>query len=167
MENKATDKEIKKALGYCTSVAYRGVCKDCAYVKFKMTDEGCLTPMLKGVLDLINRLEAENERLKYLLEREENKNDVFAKQFYKHGVNEFAERLNKEAENAWIDIEGGFIYSDSDNTAKEIYDTLAEWCKEVADNILKEMVVRDNEGQAAAWGRATLVCLSGKNEGTF
>lgn len=57
MENKATDKEIKKALERCTSIAYRGVCKDCAYVKFKMTDQGCLTPMLKDVLDLVNRLE--------------------------------------------------------------------------------------------------------------
>ena len=63
MENKATDNEIKKALGYCTSVAYRGVCKDCVYMKFKMTDQGCLTPMLKDVLDLINRLEAENSNL--------------------------------------------------------------------------------------------------------
>lgn len=57
-------------------------------------------------------------------------------------VKEFAERFNKEAEDAWIDNEDGFmfIYSDSDNTAKEIYYTLAEWCKEVADNISKEMV---------------------------
>lgn len=68
MENKATDNEIKKALEYCTSVAYLGVCKDCAYMKFKTTDNGCLDPMLKDALDLINRLEAEIERLKQNLE---------------------------------------------------------------------------------------------------
>ena len=53
-------------------------------------------------------------------------------------VKEFAERLNKEAESVGIDRDG-FLYSDSDNTAFEIYDTVAEWCKEITNNLLKEM----------------------------
>ena len=86
--------------------------------------------------NLINRLKANAEGLtnavKYLNEQVSS-----AKA---EAIKEFAERLEKEAENVGIDREGDFLYSDSDNTAFEIYNTVAEWCKEVAKNILKEMV---------------------------
>ena len=58
-KRKFTDEEIKKALELCNtgSCAY---CKECPY-----TDEKwCVTALTKDALDLINRYEAEIERLK-------------------------------------------------------------------------------------------------------
>lgn len=52
-------------------------------------------------------------------------------------VKEFAERLKKEAENVGIDREGDFIFSDSGTF--EFYSTVAEWCKEVTDILVKEL----------------------------
>ncbi len=50
-------------------------------------------------------------------------------------IKEFAERLNKEAEKVGIDREGDFVeYND------KIHDTIADWCKETSDNLVKEMV---------------------------
>lgn len=62
-------------------------------------------------------------------------------------VKEFAERLNEASEDTWIDREGDFIYSDSEKSTHEIYDTLAEWCKDVTDNLIKELTEgSDNDG---------------------
>ena len=57
----------------------------------------------------------------------------------------FAERVNEAAENAWIDREGDFIFSDSEISTYEIFDTLAEWCKDVTDNLLKEFTEGDTK----------------------
>ena len=63
-------------------------------------DKDCDTEWLlavKEVLNFFNRQQAEIERLKYLLEREEKATESFSKQCYKDGIKEFAERLKKEA----------------------------------------------------------------------
>ena len=60
MPNKLTDKEIVKALECCASGEFEE-CKNCPYVEGYPYCDG---PMERDVLDLINRLQAENERLK-------------------------------------------------------------------------------------------------------
>ena len=60
MPDKLTDKEIVKALECCST--YKGKCTDCpAFVK---VDRSKCKQVLIGAKDLINRLQAENERLK-------------------------------------------------------------------------------------------------------
>lgn len=123
MENKATDKEIKKALERCTSVAYRGVCKDCVYMKFKMTDEGCLTPMLKDVFSLINRQEVEIEGLRSNLDVVNHTISYFKSE----AVKEFAELSIKR-----------ICEQVSAPTPSESY--IVEKCIETLDNLVKEKV---------------------------
>lgn len=97
--------------------------------------------LLQNALDIINRLQEENEELKTenqilsqkrfnIFERIEYSNKLKSKT-----IKEFAERLNKEAEKVEIDREGDFIEADN-----KIYDTVANWCKTTSDNISKEMV---------------------------
>ena len=50
-------------------------------------------------------------------------------------IKEFAERLCEEADNICIDREGDFVEEDN-----EIYNTVADWCKETSDTLVKEMV---------------------------
>lgn len=59
-DNKLTDNEITKAVEYCIEQGLTSECFDCVY-KGKQTD--CITLLLKDALDLINRLQAENENL--------------------------------------------------------------------------------------------------------
>ena len=58
MSNKLTDKEIVKALECCGSNAY--LCGECPYKRI----DNCELKLSADALDLINRLQAENERLK-------------------------------------------------------------------------------------------------------
>ena len=63
-------------------------------------------------------VQAENERLKFLLECEEAKYDKCAKRFYKEGIKEFADRLK---EKGFILLRHKMILSsDIDNLLKEL-----------------------------------------------
>lgn len=81
-----TDKEIIKALEDCSTYAYH-YCSECG---FKDGD------LLKAALDLINRQQADNERLKKLLAEADTSYNKCAKRFYKEGIKEFAESLCKD-----------------------------------------------------------------------
>ena len=59
MPNKLTDKEIVKALE-CCSIEH--ACGKCPYARNKGCS--CINGILKDALDLINRLQADNERFK-------------------------------------------------------------------------------------------------------
>ena len=59
-----TDNEIKKALECCAGKDGERFCWDCPCKNAETVKEYCDYKMLKSALDLINRLEAENERLK-------------------------------------------------------------------------------------------------------
>ena len=79
-----TDKEIIKALECCK----KDDCDNCP------NDFGnCCTNLAECSLDLINRKQAEIERLKKILAEEEEKYKLCAKRFYKVGVKDFAEKL--------------------------------------------------------------------------
>lgn len=95
------DEEIKKCLECCISLS----CEGCP-----LNDErGCLTISDEKALDLINRQQADIERLKYLLEREEKAKESFSKQCYKDGIKEFAERL-KENQRTFIGDEYAYEF---------------------------------------------------------
>ena len=81
-----TDNEIIKALEVCTSEL-----QDCVLCPLL---GNCDPLVLDGqALDLINRQQAEIERLKKILAEEEEKYKLCAKRFYKVGVKDFAEKL--------------------------------------------------------------------------
>ena len=123
MPDKLTDNEIKKALECCCGIEH-----DCDKCPYEENNEcGELNGILKDALDLINRLQAENERLKNtiddMLDREPllvERSEKYAKaEAYK----EFAERLKgiiTKCPKSFISI-----------TARDI------------DNLLKEMVGED------------------------
>lgn len=72
--------------------------------------------LLLNALDLINRQQADNERLKKLLEKADVNYNKCAKRFYKEGVKEFAERLKEKSR-----YPSGTIYVEHiDNLVKEM-----------------------------------------------
>ncbi|MGN0114846.1 MAG: hypothetical protein ACI396_05925 [Acutalibacteraceae bacterium] len=82
-----TDNEIIKALECC-------VLGDCDLCNCKCGSTGdCRDALNKKTLDLINRQQAEIERLKKLLAEADTSYNKCAKRFYKEGVKEFAEKL--------------------------------------------------------------------------
>ena len=114
MPDKLTNAEIKKALECCKNDGI--ICFQCPYKK----TNGCMEKLSADALDLINRLQAENERFKNSW-----KADVILTtrtEAYK----EFAERLNR--------IEKFRSLVESDNY--ELSVTMRE-----VDNLLKEMGV--------------------------
>ena len=130
-----TDNEIKKALECCTTNG--ASCKDCpAFVK---VDRSNCKKYFRGALDLINRLQAENERLLQKTQRPQDADPMdfcgvlcdFAEgliakaktQAYK----EFAERLTEEIVN---DIHFSQIEKD--------------YLCVMINNLLKELVGEDN-----------------------
>ena len=89
----ALDNEIKKALEYCSMQGFTSECEKC-----KMPKGTCRTELIGYALDLINRLQAETERLTIRLRKAEHQLDdlcimhnVIKAEAYK----EFAERLEK------------------------------------------------------------------------
>lgn len=111
--------------------------------------------LMSNTLNFINRLQAENEKLKntiitlveYLDILGVDKTDIsfvqnatefnaqIRSEIKSEAVKEFAKRLNKEAEEVVIDREGDFVFAND-----KIYETVADWCKETANNLTKEMV---------------------------
>ena len=100
MPDKLTDKEIVKAL----ECAIRNDC-DCNCVFL-------LPNKVQDVLDLINRLQAENERLKTQLYLEKY-TDVAKKKIKAEAYKEFAERLIPM-------IDDGYVADIIDNLLKEL-----------------------------------------------
>ena len=68
MDNKMTDDEIKKALECCVE----GKCQLCSLYDNDTIADNCPTGLLKLCLDLINRQQAEIERLKIELQAMRN-----------------------------------------------------------------------------------------------
>jgi hypothetical protein len=100
-----TDEQILQAFNYCFGEA-QGTCKECPFNKY--TGDCCETELQGAAVDLINRLKADNERLKI-----GTKNLVDKQRLYKENVQatrefqieqakteahkEFAERLKANA----------------------------------------------------------------------
>lgn len=127
-----TDNEIIKALECC--LGDNPPCFACKYDGDTTTVDECMGALMKDAFDLINRQKAEIERL-----QKENEQFAYIGKLYSEikaeAVKEFAELLNKEAENVCIDPEGDFVETDD-----KIYDTVANWCRATSDKLLKETV---------------------------
>lgn len=113
------DNEIIKALECCTKGTISDVCVDCPL----RTTDICTEEengVLKLALDLINRQQAEIERLKKLLEEADISYNKCAKRFYKDGVKDFAKMLIDKSENGAVSI------SDLPDLVREWSDNNAE-----------------------------------------
>lgn len=72
MENKLTDKEMKKSLDWL-KIKTKAYCEQCAYKNSEVCDI-CFFSKIEFAFDYINRLEAENEALK--MENKQLQDDV-------------------------------------------------------------------------------------------
>ena len=93
-----TDKDIIKALECCCSETTEKNCGNCPL--FNVGRPDCYRTLAKHSLDLINRLQADKDRLQRLLDYEEEKNTTLAKQMFVSGVKEFAEKIYTEINEA-------------------------------------------------------------------
>lgn len=94
-----TDKEIIKALECCYVAIEK--CRECPYDKYT-SGEGCFRTMYIDTINLINRLQAENERLQtenlILSQKRANIFEIInaVERGRIRGIKEFAERLKEE-----------------------------------------------------------------------
>ena len=130
MPDKLTDKEIAKALKECFVNRNGAFCDICPYNN-GMCDEEQLA---KNALDLINRLQAENERLKakqekcfYCTEKANKKIGEIKAEAYKECIQKIKEKSNKEQ----LVCSGALVRTDY---------TITE---EILANLLKELVGED------------------------
>ena len=108
MPNKPTDKEIVKALECCNNCD----CGGCPC----LAESGCKDIDYAEILDLINRLQAENERLRANEEMAEGYADALEERAKAEARKEFAERLK---ENCKV-IGAPLITNRIDNLLKEM-----------------------------------------------
>lgn len=125
------DNKIIKALECCIKGTTSDVCVDCPL----RTTDICTEEengVLKLALDLINHQQADNERLKKLLEEAEAKYTKCAKRFYKEGIKEFAKRLKD-------------YYINHKRYKRPYAHTLIDYLFDIIDDLVKEMVGDNDE----------------------
>lgn len=91
-----TNNEIIKALECCVSQDDERVCDKCPIQRGTHQGKWCDTILLENALDLINRLKAENARLKQERDKEHDNCNHYARMCVKaksEAYKEFAERL--------------------------------------------------------------------------
>ena len=86
-----TDEQIVEALKYCSKG--ETICFMCPL--YNKTYH-CVDMLAENALDIINRQQADNERLKRLLAEADTSYNKCAKRFYKEGIKDFAESLCKD-----------------------------------------------------------------------
>ena len=132
---KLTDKQIIKALEYCSTDVRENTCPKCAFYK----KHRCSTLMLNAVSDLINRRNAEIERLTAKLLAKDNINDYNTAQLRiareelrtakSNAIKEFAERVKRTS----VGLEIG----DDKKLKMTVVSTVA------IDNLVKEMTEKE------------------------
>ena len=146
MPDKLTDKDIVKALGCCLQV-----CEDCnscpAVTSEHTTVWECKDALSKQVLDLINRLQEENERLKNAYKQCAWERDIFAE--------DIKEEIKKDCSYLMLDIKTikaeaykECIEKVKEKSQVEIYcdnqlpEPIATYhiTEDTLDNLLKEMI---------------------------
>lgn len=127
-----TDEDIIKALEYCNKPVRESKCTECA---FNHTYK-CTHNMLNATLDLINRQQAEIERLNEKITTKDESNYYFMGQLRtareelqtaKHeAIKEFAEKLRKKCHNYYPSMDSYCVsryaveIADVDNLVKEM-----------------------------------------------
>ena len=112
-----TDNEIKKALEWHSNDETH--CSGCPYEEHSVTHY-CVDMVIQDTLDLINRQQADNERLKKILEEADVNYNKCAKRFYKEGVKEFAERVKMAFYYEFDEIIPSIMADNIDNLVKEM-----------------------------------------------
>lgn len=121
LSNGLSDNEIVKALEYCTQQGITSECERCEVKK------GCRSELIVNALDIINRLQAENERLKKSNEMFTDIGKLYS-EIKAEAYKEFAERLKDiiaDHLDQSLDNPGGNnyfitdVYTDIDNLLKE------------------------------------------------
>ena len=102
-----TDNDIIRALECCASSNYPEDCADCFYIECT-SKEGCVVEMMQDVLDLINRQQAEIERLngELIVELVRRKNAVDAYHEARTEIERLEAEVDKQYEQAKADILG-------------------------------------------------------------
>lgn len=134
LDNKLTDNEIVKALEYCSR---QGITSECERCKVK----GCRSELIKLALDLINRLQAENEELK-------TENQILSQQRFNIFERiEYSDKLKAEAYKECIEkvkeIDLYQFIEEYYQNAELRYEVRRDWFDEHINNLLKELVGED------------------------
>ena len=141
---KLTDEQILQALECCNSPASGKCLNKCPYYDYSTN---CSRKMISDAIDLINRLKADNERLKELCEGwkkeaykvADEKDKLYCEAVKRvkiaktEAYKEFAERLRQFNQSVTSEKWNREVYPNSWTEAYEQFD-------EDIDNILKEMV---------------------------
>ena len=141
-DNKLTDKEIIKALECCKRDFSMRNCLDCPYNKEKSAK--CMSFMIEDALDLINRQQAEIEKLNEEKANFDNTILYDLEQVHKiseksktEAIKELAEKTNKMI----TEIYNKHIFDNNDLEAEE-KDAIINFSDDVVygfDNLVKEM----------------------------
>jgi predicted RNase H-like nuclease (RuvC/YqgF family) len=120
-----TDNEIVKALECCST--YKGKCTDCpAFVK---VDRSNCKKVLLGAVEIINRLQAENERLQEAIDEQ----DIEISRLYKRIDEAKAEAYKEFAEKSTEEIINDIHFSQIEK----------DYLCVMLNNLLKELVGED------------------------
>lgn len=167
-DKKLTDSEIIKALSICSNE--NGICSECPY-----SDDytNCNTRIATDTLDLINRLQAENERLKNCVKSEDEvmdiakrtmeplvkeitreQIDIAVKQAKVEAYKEFAKKVNDEISEAVYSNHRAITERINEHNANRYEDKICSmWDDQITalvsirfyiDNLLKEMAGENN-----------------------
>lgn len=102
-----TDKEIIKGIEKCLYNVYFEGCPECPFQK---NGDKCMNEMLRNALDLINRQQAEIERLKSPCEIQIKVSENRERAIKAEAVEEFAEELKTKMSDLMRVEMGGHIY---------------------------------------------------------
>lgn len=132
MTDKLTDSEIIKALEW--HLNNENNCDECPLLKLKNTTTYCVDVLMQNALDLINRLQAENERLQDAIDEQ----DIEIASLWKRiedakaeAYKEFAKKLHEELR----------MYGTKDKFNKAVF-------LNVVDKVKKELVGEESERQS-------------------
>lgn len=131
-----TDKEIIQALGNCKDCSAMEECNECPYVECS-TKKGCVVEMLSDALDLINRQQAEIERLKNSGIRANSVEDWLD---YCNGLKAEAIKECLDRIEAFLCGVCGSVVEDNPNLDLILFGYNTEEVDAFIDNLRKEMV---------------------------
>ena len=119
-----TDKEIIKALECCKTTIQTD-CENCPLYKEEVTENStCITILSENALDLINRQQAEIERLQKAIKVQDimiEQQDYKLKQAKSEAIKDFADMLKGQMFNEdFLLVEPCFMADIIDNLAKEM-----------------------------------------------
>lgn len=124
-----SDEELIEVVKLCCE--YNPQCAKCPLEDRDTSDE-CMGELLKGCLELINRQQAEIERLqKHSILNGLKVVNKERKQIKSEAIKEFAERLKQEIQES--------KYRVNDSPYARACNQVADWCIEVSNNLVAEM----------------------------